>query len=98
MTDNMRVLLVGTALTVTIAVLGSWGGWVTSTLMVVDKRTEVMSGKLDDTHTMLALIIEKMTPHTYYITTCILITLGSCTVQQAPRRTTVCLQFVTGGQ
>jgi hypothetical protein len=35
---------------------------VTSTLMVVDKRTEVMSGKLDDTHTMLALIIEKMTP------------------------------------
>jgi hypothetical protein len=26
MTDNMRVLLVGTALTVTIAVLGSWGG------------------------------------------------------------------------
>tara|TARA_B110000503_G_scaffold81350_1_gene124413 strand:+ start:365 stop:619 length:255 start_codon:yes stop_codon:yes gene_type:complete len=62
MTDNMRVLLVGTALTVTITVLGSWGGWVTSTLMVVDKRTEVMSGKLDDTHTMLALIIEKMTP------------------------------------
>ena len=62
MTDNMRVLLVGTALTVTITVLGSWGGWVTSTLMVVDKRTEVMSGKLDDTHVMLATIISKMTP------------------------------------
>ena len=65
MVEQYKFFFVTTAVLCTIALAGywgSWGGWVTSTLMVVDKRTEVMSGKLDDTHTMLALIIEKMTP------------------------------------
>tara|TARA_R110000772_G_scaffold248283_1_gene362284 strand:+ start:326 stop:577 length:252 start_codon:yes stop_codon:yes gene_type:complete len=60
MTDAMKVLLVGTALTAFLALVGTWGGWVTTTLMNVDTRTEVMTQKIDDTHAMLATIISKM--------------------------------------
>jgi hypothetical protein len=64
MSEGMKVLFVGTALTVSLSVIGTWGGWVTTTLMSVDKRTEVMTQKMDDTHTMLASIISKMSPQT----------------------------------